>query len=274
MTRYHKPAPPAEARKAAERYSARIADALGTPACRPAVDAYVCDLQAVAGAHVTTADAMDLLIHHILTRPVFDALFGSYPFVAHNPVSRALAGPLQALAAAGALEPADDEQPLRALYQKVQAADATDHGDRQPLICALYEEFFRVALPRTANRLGVVFTPIEVVDFMLRSTDQALRASSSRGLTDEGVQVIDPCTGTGVFLVRLLQSDLIEPGDLVRKYRSELHGHEIIPLSWYIATVNIEVAYAERTGRYLPFRGLALVDTFSPDLACCDRGTS
>jgi len=229
------------------------------------------DLRAIAGAHVTRDDCMDLLVQHALTKPLFDALFTRpYPFVAQTRISRALAGPLQILEAT--ISDADTA-PLDGLYRQAadRAAAVTNHAERQPLITALYEHFFRTALPRVADRHGIVFTPVEVVDFILRGTDQALRKSHRCGLADERVQILDPFAGTGIFTVRLIQSDLIADADLSRVYRQQMHGHEIVPLSWYIATVNIEIAYAERTQRYLPFTGLRLVDTFD-NPPCCDRG--
>lgn len=256
--------------QAAGEYAARIADALTGPACAAAVDRYVDDLRAIAGHHVTRGDYMDLLVQHALTRPLFDALFtGPYPFAGQTRISLALAGPLAALDAVGVTA----GQSLAELYDKARekGAAVTDHAARQPVICALYEAFYRTALPRVADRLGIVFTPVEVVDFILRSADQATRAQYGCGLSDERVQIIDPFAGTGVFFVRLIQSDLIRNADLSRVYRWQMHGHEIVPLSWYIAVTNIEIAYAERTGRYLPFTGLSLVDTFDGP-ACCDGG--
>lgn len=248
---------------------ARITAALDTPALRRTADTYLRQVQTVVTG-ITRADAVELLTHHAATLPLFDALLGGYPHRFYNPLSRVLAAPLAALEAAGALDP---DPALRAIYDRArnEAAAVTDHAQRQPLICGLYEGFFRAALPRLTDRLGIVYTPVEVVDYMLRSTDQALRNSHGRPLSDEGVTILDPCAGTGIFLVRLLQSNLIDPADLLRKYRYELHSHEIVPLSYYIASVNIEAAFYDRTHHhhYLPFTGLRLVDTFSPDLPCC-----
>ncbi|SOC52616.1 hypothetical protein SAMN05660748_4082, partial [Blastococcus aggregatus] len=116
--------------------------------------------------------------------------------------------------------------------------------------------------PKTVSKLGIVYTPVEIVDFILRSADEVLRAEFGQGLTDEGVHVLDPFTGTGTFLVRLLQSGLIEPHDLARKYANELHANEILLLAYYIAAANIETTFEELEGTPLPFPGLVLTDSF------------
>jgi predicted helicase len=148
---------------------------------------------------------------------------------------------------------------------RVRAEGIDNHAGRQQVIVELYDKFFKTALPKTADALGIVYTPVEVVDFIIRAAEQAMARHLGRSLSDEGVHVIDPFVGTGTFPVRLLQSGLIKPEDLARKYTSELHANEIVLLAYYIAAVNIEAAYAELagdTGGYQPFEGIVLVDTF------------
>ena len=137
---------------------------------------------------------------------------------------------------------------------------------RQRVLLELYEKFFAIALKKDAERLGIVYTPVEVVDFILHSADEVLRSEFGRSLSDEGVHVLDPFAGAGVFLARLLQSDLIQASDLERKYRNELHANEIVLLAYYIAAVNIEEAYRGQRGKdtgYEPFNGIVLTDTFN-----------
>ena len=137
---------------------------------------------------------------------------------------------------------------------------------RQKVLVELYEKFFANALKKDAVRLGIVYTPVEVVDFILHSADEVLRQEFGRSLSDEGVHLIDPFAGAGVFLSRLLQSDLIQDVDVDRKYREELHANEIVLLAYYIAAVNIEEAYRGRCGEdsdYEPFGGIVLTDTFN-----------
>lgn len=126
-----------------------------------------------------------------------------------------------------------------------------------------HEQFMRDEFPKLAKRLGIVYTPLEVVDFMIQSVDYALRQEFGVGLTDQGVHILDPFTGTGTFIVRLLQSGLIEPEDLERKYQSEIEACEIEPLTFDIAKENIKATYQELTGKDEEFQGIHLVDTFT-----------
>jgi predicted helicase len=252
---------------AAESYLAAVTEACGISLDGPFA-AYHHDLETAAGQPITRRDALELLAHHAITRPVYDALFvRPYPFVVQTRINQAMAPMLAALDTVVDI----DLAPLAPLYRQAadRAAEVTDHAERQPFVTALYEHFFRTALPRIANQHGIVFTPIEVVDYILRSTGQALRQSHGCGLPGEQVQIIDPFAGTGIFTVRLLQGDLIPDADLSRVYRHQLHGHEIVPLSWFVAITNIEIAYAERTRRCLPYSGLTLTDTFADQCPRC-----
>ena len=130
----------------------------------------------------------------------------------------------------------------------------------------LYEKFFATAMKKEADRLGIVYTPVEIVDFILASADHVAREEFGRGLSDEGVHILDPFTGTGIFLVRLLQSALLRDADLGRKYREELHANELVLLAYYIAAIHIEEAFHGRVGdneEYEPFGGIVLTDTFN-----------
>ncbi|MGE3813028.1 MAG: DEAD/DEAH box helicase [Candidatus Nanopelagicales bacterium] len=214
---------------------------------------------------ITRADAVDMLAQHLITRPVFDALFEGYEFTKHNPVAQAMQVMLDALDAHNL----DDENAsLEKFYDSVRlrAAGIDNAEGRQKIIVELYDKFFTAAFPATVAKLGIVYTPIEVVDFILRSADWALREEFGYGVSDEGVHVLDGFTGTGTFMVRLIQSGLIAPHDLARKFTSELHANEFLLLAYYIAAINIETAFhdlAERTvEEYEPFPGLVLTDTF------------
>ncbi|MGH3188657.1 MAG: DEAD/DEAH box helicase [Streptosporangiaceae bacterium] len=248
----------------AQAHVTRIKAALALPEKRAAFEEFVAELRAMINPGVTEADAIDMLAQHIITKPVFDALFGSYAFAEHNPVSLAMQGMLTALGDQG-LD--TENKDLRGFYDqvRVRAEGIDNHAGRQQVIVELYDKFFKTALPKTADALGIVYTPVEVVDFILRAAEQAMNRHLGRSLSDEGVHIIDPFVGTGTFPVRLLQSGLIKPEDLARKYASELHANEIVLLAYYIAAVNIEAAYAELAadvGGYQPFEGIVLVDTF------------
>ena len=229
------------------------------------------ELKASINESITTNGAVDMMAQHILTRPVFEALFEGYDFAGGNPVARALDA-LRADFGEFGLE--NETRDLQGFYESVRLrARGLDNPDaRQRVLMELYEKFFATALKKDADRLGIVYTPVEVVDFILASTDHALRAEFGRSLSDEGVHVLDPFAGTGIFLVRLLQSTLIQDADLERKYRQELHANEIVLLAYYIAAIHIEEAFRGRGGRvedngngggYEPFGGIALTDTFN-----------
>lgn len=137
---------------------------------------------------------------------------------------------------------------------------------KQKVIVELYDKFFKKALAKTVEKLGIVYTPVEVVDFINQSVADVLRKEFNRSISDENIHVIDPFTGTGTFITRLLQSGLIKPQDIERKYKHELHANEIVLLAYYIASINIENAFhdvaKQKNGSYTPFDGICLTDTF------------
>ena len=221
---------------------------------------------------ITEDEAISMLSQHLITAPVFNALFTEHDFAAHNPVARVMQRMVDALSDAK-LE--SETESLTKFYEsvRIRASEVSSASGKQQVIKDLYERFFRKAFKKQSEALGIVYTPVEIVDFILRSTDQISRWHFGKGLTDEGVHILDPFTGTGTFMVRLLQSGLIEPDDLARKYAGELHATEIMLLAYYVAAVNIETTYnalqaerAQRNGEhepeYVPFDGIALADTF------------
>ena len=216
---------------------------------------------------ISEDDAAGMLSQHLITKPVFDALFGSSRFTELNPVSQAMQRMIEVLEGQGLeAETAD----LADFYASVRRrAEGIDNAvGRQSIAKELYDNFFRKAFPKDAERLGIVYTPDEIVDFIIRAVQDLLQREFGASLSDEGVHVLDPFTGTGTFVAQLLQSGLIEPDDLPRKYRSEIHANEIMLLAYYIAAVNIETAYHEalrKAGReeeYEPFGGMVMTDTF------------
>lgn len=211
---------------------------------------------------ITRDDAISMLAQHLITAPVFDALFASHEFAAHNPVSKTMQAMVDQLGGAG-LE-AETEH-LEGFYDsvRIRASEVTTADGKQQVIAELYEKFFKVGFAKQAEALGIVYTPVEIVDFILRAADHASREAFGRGLTDDAVHILDPFTGTGTFITRLMQSGLIRPEDLTRKYTSELHANEIMLLAYYIAAVNIETTYhALSKNEYSPFEGIVLTDTF------------
>lgn len=246
----------------ARRHVTRITAALAIPEKNAAFEEFISELRANINPGVSATDAIDMLAQHIVTKPVFDALFKNYAFAEHNPVSKAMQRMLDILDDQG-LDA--ESKTLEGFYHsvKLRAEGIDNHEGRQRVIVELYDKFFKTALPKTADALGIVYTPVEVVDFIIRATEQALNKHLDRSLSDDGVQIIDPFVGTGTFPVRLLQSGLIKPTDLLRKYKSELHANEIVLLAYYISAVNIEAAFHDLTsGEYQPFEGIVLTDTF------------
>ena len=245
----------------AERVSGRIRALLEQPEARAAFDTFLAGLRDNLNPSVSEADVIDMLAQHVLTRPIFEALFAGSSFTADNPVSRSLEAVLARLDEAAV---AAETESLVGFYDQVRERVRLAKSDqsRQEVIRNLYDTFFRTAFPRMAERLGIVYTPVEIVDFLLHSADVALRRHFGTGLTDAGVQVLDPFAGTATFHARLIQSDLIADTDLERKYKQELHANELVLLAYYIATLNIETAYHGRTSEALAFPGAVLTDTF------------
>jgi len=228
---------------------------------------FLAGLQQNLNPAVSADEAVEMLAQHLITRPVFDALFANYDFTAHNPVSQAMQAMVEKLDEQSVGKEAET---LEKFYESVRdrAAKLDNAEARQKVIIELYDEFFKNAFPRMAQRLGIVYTPVEVVDFIIHSVQDILRDQFDSSLGDKDVHIIDPFTGTGTFIVRLLQSGLIDKDDLARKFKNELHANEIVLLAYYIAAINIEETYHgimstdDKPAAYEPFDGIVLTDTF------------
>lgn len=210
-------------------------------------------------------DAIEMLSQHIISRPVFEALFENYQFAASNPISRSMQKMFDLLDDETKTE--EEHQKLQKFYDYVRdtVGDIHEADARQRIIVELYDKFFKVASPRTVEKLGIVYTPVEVVDFIIRSVGYILQREFGRSLSDENVHILDPFTGTGTFITRLLQSGLISREALERKYGREIHANEIVLMAYYIASVNIENVFHDLMGpdtEYRPFGGICLTDTF------------
>lgn len=211
---------------------------------------------------ITEEQAIEMLAQHMITKPVFEALFDSYEFIKNNPASKAMEAMIEVLDKNGLSK---EQEQLQSFYEsvKVRAEGVDNLEGKQKIIIQLYEKFFKVAFKDTTERLGIVFTPIEVVDFIIHSVEDVLNEHFGKSISSKGVHVLDPFTGTGTFIVRLLQSGLISKEDLLRKYTQEIHANEIILLSYYIAAINIEETFHSLYGGdYVPFEGIVLTDTF------------
>ncbi len=231
---------------------------------RKAFDMFLKGLQSNINSSISDKEAIDMLAQHMITKPVFEALFAGYSFVDNNAISMAMEH-MMGLLEEGALE--KDTKVLNKFYESVRMrAEGIDNAEaKQKIIIELYDKFFKTAFPKMVEQLGIVYTPVEVVDFILHSVNDVLQQEFGQTISDEDVHVLDPFTGTGTFITRLIQSGLIKKEDLPRKYERELHANEIVLLAYYIADVNIENAYHDvmgNEGDYVPFDGICLTDTF------------
>ncbi len=259
----------ADVAQIADRIRTRVAGLIRDPeriTLQKRFQSFLSDLRLTLNRELQEEDVVSMVAQHLVTGPVFQALFRDYDFVGLNPVARALARLVELLEEQGLENETRDLEPFYAsVRRRAQALD--NPTARQTVLLELYERFFQTAFPKEAARLGIVYTPVEVVDFILRSADYALQTHFGRRLSEETVHVLDPFTGTGTFLVRLLQHpNLIRDSDLKRKFASELHANEIVLLAYYIAAINIEESYHGRLGMdaaYQPFEGMAFADTFN-----------
>lgn len=232
---------------------------------------FVSSLQHNINESIDENQAAEMLSQHLITKPIFESLFEEYSFVNQNPVSQAMESIVIELEKAGFTK---EQENLEPLYESVRmrAEGIEKAEDKQKIIVTLYDKFFKTAFKATTERLGIVFTPIEVVDFIVRSVDDVLKKHFGKSLASKDVHVLDPFTGTGTFIVRTLtylkeQMDAgeITLADITRKFTQELHANEIVLLSYYIAAINIEATFDEINGKeegYVLFEGIVLTDTF------------
>lgn len=214
--------------------------------------------------NLSEQEAIEMLSQHLISLPVFEALFGNYEFAASNPVSKSMQKMLALLDDETKTE--EEHERLQKFYDYVRTTvgDIKEAEGRQRLIVELYDKFFKVASPLTVEKLGIVYTPVEVVDYIIRSVAYIIQKEFGRTLSDENVHILDPFTGTGTFITRLLQSGVIDREALARKYRKEIHANEIVLMAYYIASINIESVYHSLLPEedYKTFEGICLTDTF------------
>ncbi|MCH1721120.1 DEAD/DEAH box helicase family protein [Streptococcus suis] len=240
------------------------------PESKQAFERFLHSLQHNINESIDQNQAIEMLAQHLITLPIFDALFGEYGFIKNNPVSSAMEQIVAELSQYGFEK---EQKELEPFYNSVRLrAEGIDNAQaKQKIIITLYDKFFSTSFKSTTERLGIVFTPVEVVDFIVKSVDVVLRKHFGKTIASENVHILDPFTGTGTFITRTLHylKSLMDKGemsyaDLVRKYTQELHANEIVLLSYYIAAINIEAVFDDINGEedYLPFEGIVLTDTF------------
>ena len=234
---------------------------------KKAFNKFIEGLQKNISPDIDEEQGIEMLSQHIITKPIFEALFEGYSFVKNNPISHSMQDILDLLLQ-GQIEKETEE--LNKFYEdvKLKIGNIDNAEGKQRIIVELYDKFFKTAFPKLVEKLGIVYTPVEVVDFIINSIEELLNKEFGRSLSDENINVLDPFTGTGTFISRLLQSRIIKNKDLARKYKYEIYANEIVLLAYYIATVNIENIYhdLERENKnineYKEFEGICLTDTF------------
>lgn len=252
----------------ADRYIHLIDRLLEDPERQDAFQEFVNALRQTLNPAVDNESAVEMLAQHILTAPLFDAMFPDHSFSKQNPVSRAMNTIVEMLASHSMFE--NERRELdsfyRAMVERIEAVHTL--AGKQEIMRTLYDRFFSQAFPRMSERLGIVFTPVEVVDFIIRSANDAMRTAFGQSLGDPGVAIIEPFAGTGTFVARLLQLGVIPPEALEHKYKNEIFANEFVLLSYYIASINIEQVYHQVRAEqgtdegYVEFPGMTLTDTF------------
>jgi predicted helicase len=234
----------------------------GTPERKAFLD-FVEEIRDDLNPEISETDAVEMLAQHIITRPVFDTLFQGNNFTKENAVSKAMETVL------GQLYDKNidtENSTLQKFYDSVKrrSEGLVTAGARQKLILELYDRFFRSAFKKMTERLGIVYTPVEVVDFIIHSVNDVLKDEFGTSLSEKGVHILDPFTGTGTFITRLLESGLFTKEELSYKYKNEIHANEVVLLAYYIAAINIESVYQDlvKENQYQPFQGMVLTDTF------------
>ncbi|MFZ4623693.1 MAG: type ISP restriction/modification enzyme [Rhodoferax sp.] len=228
---------------------------------RKAEEKFLTHAQEAINPALTEADVREMLIQHILTEEIFAKVFDDSDFHRHNNVARELYA-LEGAFFTGALK----KQTLKGLESyyaaiRATAAQISSHSEKQTFLKLIYQNFYKVYNARAADRLGVVYTPNEIVRFMIDATDWLCEQHFGKNLIDRDVDILDPATGTGTFICELLEHFRGQPTKLLHKYRHELHANEVAILPYYVANLNIESTFAAITGQYEDFANLCFVDT-------------
>ena len=249
---------PVLGRGVAQRVETEMQD---NPLFRQAFGNFHQQCRAAIDPNLTEAQVEEMLIQHLLTERIFRTVFDNPDFTNRNIIAQEIEKVIQVLTQRS---PSRSEflRPLNPFYMAIEktAATITDFSQKQSFLNTVYEQFFQGFSVKVADTHGIVYTPQPIVDFMVKSVEHVLKTEFGRSLSDMGVHIIDPFVGTGNFIVRLMQE--IQGRRLPQKYREELHCNEVMLLPYYIASLNIEHAYFERTGSYEPFPHICFVDTF------------
>ena len=253
----------------------RVSQLIRSGEAKVAFGRFLSGIRESVGGHVTRAQAEEMVAQHVVTAPVFDVMLGRNRFTAQNPVSREIARLLAVFKSLGVSFDVE-LRPLKRAYRQMSNAfdGAVSPAERVDILREIYDGFFHSAMKDTVKQVGIVYTPVEIVDFMIRSAEAICQKEFGRSLSSPNFHILDPFTGTGTFLTRILETKtlsgdyLVRPEDLDRKYKHELHANELILLAYYIAAIKIEEAKHARdiaSGQdieYVPYSRIVLTDTF------------
>ena len=209
--------------------------------------------------NITNDDVREMIIQHILTEDVFNTIFDENQFHRENNIARELESVIHTFFTGATRKVALGT--IQHYYQAINAAAAgiADHHEKQKFLKIIYETFYKSYNPKAADHLGVVYTPNEIVKFMIQSTDYLLNKHFNKYLEDKNVEILDPATGTGTFICDMI--DYMSKDKLAYKYKNEIHANEVAILPYYISNLNIEYTYTQKMGNYSEFENLCFVDT-------------
>lgn len=234
---------------------------------RQAFEGFKSELKNTLNGELSDDEVVEMLGQHVVTKPILDAFFGDYPFSAKNPIAKAMTEMVEKLDNEGMKKAT---KLLNGFYKAVQIRmkNVKTAAERQTVIKELFEKFFKYAFPKQQEKLGIVYTPVEIVDFINQSVADVMKKDFHADIADEGVHILDPFTGTGTFMARLIESGLIPQDKLKAKFENELHASEIMPLAYYVASMNLESVFYERCpiddpSKYEPNKVLIWTDTFA-----------
>lgn len=238
-----------------------------SPESMKAFEGFRTELKQTLNGELSDDEIVEMLGQHVVTNPILDALFADYPFTEKNPIARAMTAMVEKLDKEGLTKA---NHLLDGFYKSVQIRmrNVKTAAERQTVIKELFEKFFKFAFPKQQEKLGIVYTPVEIVDFINQSVADVLKNEFHTSIDAEGIHVLDPFTGTGTFIARLMQSGLIAKDKLPAKFKNDLHANEIMPLAYYVASMNLESVFYELcpptdATQYEPNRVTIWTDTFA-----------
>lgn len=237
-----------------------------SPASQKAFEGFRTELKETLNGELSDDEIVEMIGQHIVTKPILDAVFGDFPFAEKNPISKAMGEMLEKLDKEGMRKAT---ALLKSFYEAVQFRMRTvkTASEKQTVIKELFEKFFKYAFPKQQEKLGIVYTPVEIVDFINRSVADVLKKEFHTDISTAGVHILDPFAGTGTFLARMIETGIIPQENLKQKFENDMHASEIMPLAYYVACMNLESLFYERCpvdpSQYEPNKVMIWTDTFA-----------